>query len=409
VTVERASLRLRASRFGVLLSALLTLSSAAGAQTLNEPDPRSLEIHGFVSQGFIKSTKNNYLAASKRGSLEFTEAGINFTKPLTDQFRVGLQLFAHDLGPLGNYNPQFDWFYLDYRFRDWFGVRAGRIKIPFGLYNDSSEIDAARAPILLPQSIYQVDHREYLLAQTGGEIYGRIPLGGAGALEYRGYGGTLSADLAGPSSPGVTVSKLEIPYVIGSRLMWQPPIEGLQLGGSFQALRFDANYGFAPELATVLQAIGYLPADYMGSLPVKFRVRLWVGSLEYVAGDLSLAAEYSRWVGEFESAAPLLLPPHTVNERYYAMGSYHLAPWFTPGMYYSAYYPNIEQRAARESYQRDAAVFVRYDINSHWLLKVEGHYMSGTAALDRGLNDGKELHDLEKTWGVFLLKTTAYF
>ena len=62
--------------------------------------------------------------------------------------------FTHDLGPLGNYRTRFDWFYLDYRFWDWLGVGAGRTKVPFGLYNESSDVDAARVPVLLPQSVY---------------------------------------------------------------------------------------------------------------------------------------------------------------------------------------------------------------------------------------------------------------
>src|SRR4051794_11709458 len=73
-----------------------------------------VEVHGFVSQGFIESTANNYLANSKDGSFQFSEVGINFTKTLTDRMRMGIQLFTHDLGPLGNYRTRFDWFYLDY-------------------------------------------------------------------------------------------------------------------------------------------------------------------------------------------------------------------------------------------------------------------------------------------------------
>jgi hypothetical protein len=45
------------------------------------------------------------------------------------------------------------------------------------------------------------------------------------------------------------------------------------------------------------------------------------------------------------------------------------------------------------------------------LFKIEGHFMRGTAALEnRALNDGVEPKDLNSsTWGVLLLKTTAYF
>jgi hypothetical protein len=249
-----------------------------------------------------------------------------------------------------------------------------------------------------------------LLAQIGGEVYGNIRLAQLGSLEYRGYGGTLDFSAPTPPAPGITVSNLSVPYVYGGRLMWSTPIPGLQAGASYQKVRFDANYVFAPELAAPLSAVGLLPPNFNGTLPTKFIVKLWVASLEYQNGGLLASAEYSRWIGGFESAAsPLLLPPHVVNERYYAMLSYRVAPWFTPGAYFSSYVPNVEQRSGRANYQRDFALSFRYDINSHWLLKVEGHLMEGTAALDKTLNDNHEPSTLDKQWGLLALKTTAYF
>jgi hypothetical protein len=123
---------------GLLLAAVGSWASPCAAdETNSEPSALPVEIHGFVGQGFIATTANNYLADSKRGSFEFSEVGINFSKQLTDRMRIGVQLFTHDLGPVGNYRTRFDWFYLDYRFWDWLGVRAGRTKLPFGLYNES--------------------------------------------------------------------------------------------------------------------------------------------------------------------------------------------------------------------------------------------------------------------------------
>lgn len=369
-----------------------------------------VEIHGFVSQGFILGFENEFLAASKSGSVEFSEAGLNFTKQLTDNLRTGLQLFVHDLGPFGNFKPEVDWYYLDYRHYDWLGIRVGRIKVPFGLYNELNDIDMARVPILLPQSIYQADHREYLFGQTGGEIYGDVPLGAAGALEYRAYGGTLPGEVAGgPPPPGITVTGLRVPYVYGGRLLWATPLEGLTAGASGQAVRFDADYVFDPALLAGLQALQLVPADQTANLPVKFRVTRWIASLQYSAYDLDVSAEYSRWIGEFYSRAPALLPRHIVNERYYLMASYRM-DWFTPGLYYSGYFQDVEQRKGHQNYTHDVAATLRFDLNAHWLLKLEGHIMRGTAALDnRGLNGGAERVDLEPTWGALLIKTTAYY
>src|SRR4051812_33431360 len=203
---DRANM-LHAKSSWVLLGALLSFAAHASAQE----EPSDLQIHGFVSQGFIKTTKNNYLAPSarKQGSFDFTEVGVNFTKPLGDRLRVGLQIFAHDLGPLGNYAPQLDWYYVDYRFFDWFGIRAGKTKLPWGLYNETNDIDAGRVPVLLPQSVYPVSSREFLFAQTGGELYGDLRLGPVGALEYRLYGGTIFLNSADVSAQ---LKGFEVPY-----------------------------------------------------------------------------------------------------------------------------------------------------------------------------------------------------
>ncbi len=59
-------------------------------------------IHGFVSQGYLKSTDNNYLGKSKNGSYEFNEIGLNIALPIADALRFGIQLFSRDLGDEGN-------------------------------------------------------------------------------------------------------------------------------------------------------------------------------------------------------------------------------------------------------------------------------------------------------------------
>jgi hypothetical protein len=400
-------LRAGAALTAAALALCWSVTGSSQEASLSAP---SIDSHGFVSQGFILSTQNEYLAKSKHGSFEFTEVGINFSTSLSEDLRVGMQLFAHDLGPLGNYRPEFDWYALDYRAFDWLGIRIGRNKIPFGLYNELNDVDVARVPILLPQSIYQVDHREFLFAQTGAELYGDVGLSGLGSFEYRLYGGTLSGPPPLPPPPGIVISDANIAYVYGGRALWSTPFEGLLGGVSYQALRLDGAYDFDPTVRGVLEAAALVPPGLSYPTAVKFSVRRWVASLQYAAHDLELSAEYSRWTGEFYSRMPALLPPHIVNERYYLMASYRVSSWFTPGMYYSALFDNVEERHRRGGFQHDAAFTTRYDLNQHWLLKLEGHVIHGTAALDnRALNDGVDRNQLLQTWGVFLIKTTAYF
>lgn len=399
-------------RAKVCIPALLGLVICAPARA--QDDPGALQIHGFVSQGYIKTTRNDYLASSSRaqGSVDFTEVGLNFTQPLGDRLRVGLQLFAHDLGPLGNYAPQLDWYYLDYRFFDWLGVRVGKTKLPWGLYNEANDVDAGRVPILLPQSLYRVANRESLFAQTGGELYGDVPLGPVGKLEYRLYGGTIFVNTADASEE---LKEFEVPYEGGARLMWRPPVEGLQLGGSGQLVRFDFDYAPSAAQRSQYEMAGLLPMGSSGVISARLKAELWVASIEYQRERLLLAAEYGRTYVHYDTG--LLSPTiDVVSEGGYGMVSYQVTSWFTPGLYYSAYFPDIyddAQPSARErgrsAYQHDVAATLRYDVTPHWLVKVEGHYMHGTAGLSSDLNDERPLEELAEDWGVFLLKTTGYF
>jgi len=397
----------RAARRGTagwLLCQLLALPAYAEDSEAYE---LPVEIHGFVSQGAIKTSDNNYLASSERGSLEFTEVGLNFTKVFSSEFRVGFQLFARDIGPLGNYTPDFDWYYLDYRFADWLGLRAGRTKLPFGLYNEISDVDAARVPILLPQSLYPLSSRESLLAQTGAELYGLLPLGDAGSLEYRLYGGTIFLDTS-DASPGLR--SFEVPYIFGGRLLWQP-FEGVSVGGSIQKMRFDFDYTPTQADLDAYVALEVLPAGYQGQIWFEIPAWLWVGSLEYQRDDWLFAAEYSRtyFNGKSSARLPVL---NAVSEGYYAMLSYRVRPWFSPGVYYSMVRKDFENRTGVSEFQHDVALSARFDINTHWLFKLEVHAMHGTAGLEPALNDVPDiegLNRLEPTWAAFLAKTTAYF
>ena len=157
--------------WGSIAAGIVAMAGVAHADG-DVPDDNAIQIHGFVSQGGLLTTDNNYLAHTEHGSLEFTEVGLNFTKPIDDRLSVGAQLFARDLGPDGNYSAKFDWLQIDYHWQDWLGFRAGRVKIPYGFYNDTADIDAAQPVALLPQSIYPETNRNFLLAQTGVEAYG---------------------------------------------------------------------------------------------------------------------------------------------------------------------------------------------------------------------------------------------
>ena len=350
-----------------------------------------LQVHGFASQGALLTSDNNYLAHTERGSLEFTEARINFTKALHDRLSIGIQLFARDLGPEGTYSAKFDWLYLDYRWKDWLGLRAGRVKLPFGLYNDTSDIDAAQPVILLPQGVYPATNRNFLLAQTGLELYGYYPLGSAGALDYHAYLGTLYLSISDTSS--IRIDDLQVPYIVGARVLWEAPIEGLRVAASALNGKLDGAL-------TLTGGSGSTMVDF------ESRATNWLGSVEYLNRGILFAAEYGRSVGT-SVLGPMTI--HRTAEHAYALAGYRWRPWLQTTGYYSVQYPDVDQRSGRANHQYDAAGALRFDITPHWILKFEGHFLRGTAGLSSALNGGTPLADLVNQWWLAAAKTTVYF
>jgi hypothetical protein len=388
--------------------------TAAPEPVIAAPRVPRVQIHGFASEGAFLSTANDYLGAASRASLELFEGGINFSTDVADRLRAGIQLFARDIGALRDEAPRIDWAYLDFRWRRWLGLRAGVIKMPFGLYNEYVDIDAARLPILLPESVYPVRNRDVLLSHTGFSVYGSRALDAGGELEYQAWLGTLTIAREALDLSGATLDSAQAKYVVGAQAFWHPPLVGLRVGATYLRASIDFRISLVPESTRALIMAGLVPSDFDGKLVISQRPdTLVVGSAEYTRGDWLVAAEYSRWFKRQRSTLPALLPTFEEDgERFYAMATTRLRPWLETGGYYSVFHVDAGDRGGRDprfaerfhAFQRDLAATLRFDVNDHWLWKLEGHFMDGTASLPALSNPHPERY-----WGLFLLRTTVTF
>jgi len=129
---------------------------------------RTIQYHGFASQGFIYTNDNNWLTMhTSQGSGAFTDFGANASMRVTDRMRLGVQGYDRNLGNLGEWHPSVDWAFADYQFKTWFGVRGGKVKTVLGLYNDTQDLDFLHTFALLPQSVYPTDLRDATIAHLG--------------------------------------------------------------------------------------------------------------------------------------------------------------------------------------------------------------------------------------------------
>jgi len=145
-----------------------------------------LQINGFVSQGYMESNNNSFLdPTSQEGTFQISEIGLTFNIPVSEKLRIGAQLLSSDLGQDGNNEVTLDWAYGDYRMTDWLGLRAGKIKLPVGMYNETRDSDFLRTMAFLPQSVYDEMQRSFMVAGLGVGTYGNVPAGKFGDFDYQ--------------------------------------------------------------------------------------------------------------------------------------------------------------------------------------------------------------------------------
>jgi hypothetical protein len=371
------------------------------------------QVHGFVSEGAFISTSNDAIGDSSRGSLKFFEAGINVSAQLTDRLRVGIQFVSRAVGDVSEVVPRLDWGFLDYRFFDWLGLRAGEIKMPLGLYNEYVSIEAARTAILLPQSLYPLRNRDALISHTGFALYGTVPLGPLGELSYQGWLGTLNIPRSALTLVGASLNSVDTHYVAGGEAFWSP-LEGLRVGGTYLRASIDFHLTLDPASIGALVDAQLVPVDYDGKLVVsQTPTDFWVASLEYTVRGFLFAGEYSRWRKHQYTTLPKVLPSfRDDSERFYVLASYRFSELLEVGSYYSVIHLDANHRDGAapafrhgyNAYQRDLALSLRLDVNEYWLWKVEGHFVDGTADLSSETNTNPSRY-----WGLFLLRTSVTF
>jgi hypothetical protein len=421
-----------------MLALVLCVLPAFGQGMLDD-----IQIHGLVSQGYMRSTDNNYLADTENGSFEFSEAIVNFSTQVSERLRVGLQVLARDLGKEGNSIVGLDWAYGDYRWRRNLGLRFGKLKSHIGLYNKGRDVDMLRTSILLPQSVYEETTRDFAHSYNGVSVYGSPLVPGVGRLNYEVYAGTLP--VRDPDSdfwrnnlrlviddlrpffpqgvePSISFGSLTVKYVAGGMLTWHTPLTGLRLSGNFMKGDIDASARLEALVPVdTMQAGSGLQLPLAGvwreELGIDIGIdRLLTLGVEYSWRDLLLAAELLSTRFDIELDLMTLTIPAEANwQGTYLMANYRVSDLLELGTYYAQFYPDKDDKGGQEmaahgyndfeAWREDIALSARFDVGENWLLKLETHRMDGASQVMTHANpDG-----LERNWYLFLAKISAHF
>jgi hypothetical protein len=417
-----------------------------------------IQLHGFISQGFVWSKTHNFLFDEMdHGSFEFNELGITVSKQINDKLHLGIQFFSRDQGDVGNNDVEIDWAYADYHLIDSLGFRVGKLKMSLGLYNDTRDIDILRTCIFLPQSAYLEYYRDVLSGLHGIGLYGSLPFDWGSDITYQIQTGTLKIDKNG----GVTtllnneanidrnklmdVDAYTVNNCINGMLIFSP-YPGLRLASSFlktstkidATLNRDLSRIFADEYAYAqLYYSGLIDTNNVmedwiekGTLamfsgyPLEAKVDdvlAYMYSVEWNIDRLLIMFEYYHYTYKIFIEIPETLTIYNddfFTEGYYANAVYRFNDYIETGLYYSCLFDNGWDKAGDrfankgenryQTFLKDLSLSVRFDLNQNWTLKLENHWMNGTAFLVDINNPGKH-DDLGRYWHMFAAKMTFQF
>ncbi|MBN2702174.1 MAG: hypothetical protein JXR29_12070 [Methylothermaceae bacterium] len=381
-------------------------------QALADKELIDWQVHGFLSQGYILTEGNDFFGSSRDGgSFDFTEVGLNVSLRPWNRLLVSAQGLFRQAGASDEEGVRLDFAQLDYYVplgeTSTLGIRLGRVKNPFGLYNDTRDVVWTRPGVLLPQSVYfdSLALRQAMISSDGGLLYGRYAHGDhAISTEF------LVADPLDETG-GAAEFLTGIPDVQGD-LNGRPMLIGRAtyewLAGRFRLMFSIVDLDRDFHSSTLGVSSGTLTTQYP------------LASMQYNAENWTLTAEYGRVITERSGFTPGGDTLKNTSESFYVQGQYRLNPKWSLLARYDVFFANVDDRDGRETskltglprhrfFARDLTVGARWELARHWLLVGEYHYIDGTAWASEKDNPELRSGGGDRYWHLFTLMASFRF
>ncbi|MDE2387631.1 MAG: hypothetical protein KGN35_00870 [Betaproteobacteria bacterium] len=377
--------------------------------------PGDLQIHGFVTQAYILTSDNNVFGNSEKGgNFGLTEAGLNASVRPLPKLQLSAQVLSRRAGEGSTGTPRLDFAFLDYRLysheTNQFGVRVGRLKNPFGFYNDTRDVAFTRPGILLPQSIYFDRTRNLGLSGDSVQLYGETAVARLGTISTQ-FGAWLPI-----------VSDKDTQFsILGARPAGQLNREVSYIGrGIFETNDKRLRLG----ISGIWLNTSYDPSnkshDPLG--PGAFQFTPIYFSAQYNTERWTLTSEYAirhlKYDHNFHSKS--LDGINLYGESYYFQGEYRFTPRVEGIVRYDVLYTDRSDRsgnhwAARTGlhglehtrFAKDITVGMRWNVTPEFMLRAEYHHVNGTGWLSR--LDNPSPRDTVKNWDLFAIQASYRF
>ncbi len=373
--------------------------------------PDELQFHGFLTQGFFHSSDNNVYGQSDDGiSPGLTEIGLNVNYQPWDRLRFAAQGLYRRAGDVDKGSVRLDYGLVDFTLIEHdngkVGLRGGRIKVPYGLYNETRDVSFTHPTILLPQGIYFDRSRSLLLSADGGSFYAEQRTS-FGDFNFKFNVGMPSNDLneikaivlATPNAGG----QFETKPAIAAQLSYELNGGEYVFAVSYVDLEFD--YDPLPGEKTLVG----MPLSKSTT-----HIQPLIFSAQYNGENFALTGEYNyRW-NNFGNYAP---QGKFITESWYVEASYRILPKLQATVRYDTISIDKDDRngdgavalgfPSHVAFAEDWVFGLRWDITPSWMVRADYTRVHGTAWLPQA--DNLDPFKTKQDWDLYGLQMSFKF
>ena len=355
------------------------------------------KINTHFSQGYTRTTDNNLYGNSQNsGSFALREFGLNASTQLSSSVIAAGQVLSRNTGQDDDDNLSLDYALIDYTHSPEsgrsFGFRLGRIKNPLGFYNETRDVAVTRPSVILPQSIYFDRTRDLSLSADGIHLYRKTQFNTditLGILQPRIDKNSTTTSLLGPSASGSLESN--------TGYIW------------------NISYELSPVIFTYSGAaleLNYEPPSHLNEDDGSIKFLINILSFQYDSEHWSITSEYADRRFKFDNLNALVPYEKLYGESFYLQLNAFISPKIKAYIRYDTLFANKDDRDGKKFQQltlstrphysqfaKDWTLGIRWDINHHWMVSFEHHWIDGTAWLPTQNNPTP--NETERKWQLF--------
>ncbi|NOQ15956.1 MAG: hypothetical protein GQ581_02755 [Methyloprofundus sp.] len=376
----------------------------------HKPWMDDFQIHGFLSQGLFSTSGNNVYGKSKDSvSAGLTEIGLNLSYQALNRLSFAVQGLYRRAGESTGSEGDFslDYAFMDYTFfvyeKGRSGIRAGRVRNPWGLYNATRDVAATHPTIFLPLAYFERS-RSLLLSMDGGQFYSDYN------TPYGDFTFTFNIGLTNPNDKELLIAITQNPNI---------------LGDLSSELSYFANLNYEIDNGKYIFAFSYanlnLTYDGTATDPYKdlnAKINTFMLSAQYNDEKFSLTGEYALQWNDFNNF-PVRPDSTPISEHWYVQTGYRVLDNVQLTLRYDSTSQDISNRKEKKpsntpsflpahlSYTKDIVFGTRWDITPSWMLRAEYHRAQGSSAVS--FFDNPDLSKRVKDWNIYALQIAYQF